>query len=314
MKKAVDLVNRGNRSESYRLATKLEYSIDHKFHEFSFIKGMFLISISNIYAKLEDFTDDERVMDKATLLFDTANMASYNPDISVRSYRDSILLISSLVSKIMLYSKLKQYEKAVKYAERTLDIYNRINAASLGAGKGRWGRHMYATRHSFHILLGSTYFKAQMWDKAQNAFNIALAMRDEGAKMEDSVRLDIYYHLGEIHRQKGEYAEAEDKLNQALTLKDTVSGFGSENKARLYHTAALVYAERQNIHLANQYFDDALLWAEIAYGRNHAQVTPIIRDYLNYLKTEEDYFAQTSRLESRLSEIEIERTTASPTY
>jgi len=111
-------------------------------------------------------------------------------------------------------------ELAILYSEKVSDLQNAIGYAKEGIRK-------FPKDGKLYDVLGWIYYNEKNYKKAQKNFQEAIQLSPNNPL--------YFYHLGLLHLQNGEKANAKDAFNQALGLLDqkTAKKFAAEIKSRI---------------------------------------------------------------------------------
>lgn len=106
--------------------------------------------------------------------------------------------------------------------------------------------------------MGVAYKELGDYDKALNAYNMALAIRQSTEDLLGQVIL--FNNIGEIYRNQGNYPEATTKYQQALKIAEP--GLYPQQRASVFHNLGVVYDELGQPERALDYYQQALTLRE----------------------------------------------------
>lgn len=231
-----------------------------------------------------------------------------NPDIEIQTY--------DILS--LLYTDLKQYERAIEYGERAVAGLRRKNdLPSLGTALSN---------------LGVNYLFIQKFEKAKSNFSEALKIAHQiGDK---NMEQNQYQNLGDIFLQQGDYEKMKIYMDKSLVLAKELDAYEKEVIAT--KGLSFYYTFKKDFPLAEKYAKDALSLSynfnlksqrvqiftqlsnvyyakqNIKLGESYATQSSLLRDSLinetvqkNTLEIEKKY--ETEKKESRIKQLEADK-------
>ncbi len=185
-----------------------------------------LFNTGSVYRALGEYENAVRCYEEGKMIF------SRFGNVDIEAQTDDILQL--------LYTEMKQYEKAIGYGERAVTGLRRVNdQPSLGMALNN---------------LGLNYSYLRKFDKAASYFtealNIAYQIGDKNMEQNQ------YLNLGNIFLEQGEYEKMKPYMDKALVIAKELEA----NEIELMATNGLshYYTFKKNYALAEQYSKKSL--------------------------------------------------------
>lgn len=158
--------------------------------------------------------------------------------------QDSLGMANNLFNLGSLSYQSGAYSAATGYYHQALQISNNIRNKNLSA--------------SILINLSNVHSKLRNYDQSigllQQALDIYRETGDKKGESNTLMSIGIYFY------EKGSHKEAKSFLNQALTIKKTIKG-DEPGIGKTYNNLGLVAKAEGDTALANQYYEQALIYA-----------------------------------------------------
>ncbi|MBD1893156.1 tetratricopeptide repeat protein [Coleofasciculus sp. FACHB-129] len=152
-----------------------------------------------------------------------------------------------------IYDRLRQYPQALKYYQQALAIIKEIgNKATEGATLNN---------------LGAVYTNQEQYPQALEYYQQALTIVQEiGDKAQEGTTLN---NLGFVYNTQSEYTQAETTLFAAIEDRESLRArdLKDDQKISIFEQQAITYQLLQQVLVAQNKFDQALLIAERSRGR-----------------------------------------------
>jgi CHAT domain-containing protein/Tfp pilus assembly protein PilF len=153
-----------------------------------------------------------------------------------------------------------EYDRAVGYYEKALDIYRKAGDES-----------GLEAAFSYHGLGQCYQFKGE-YDRAIELFSKALGIYRKDPEKNDGYIGTAYYDTGVAYQYKGEYGRAEDYFNKALVISRKAFGSDHAYVATLYYALGEISKFRGDFSSSIEYYQKALGIYHKAYGGDHPYV------------------------------------------
>ncbi len=138
--------------------------------------------------------------------------------------------------------------------------------------------------------LASLYLDQGKYDDATKLYQqILAALEQEHGELNLVLRATIYNNLGELYDATGQYEQAEEKLIQALNIREHIFGSAHEFVAISLYCLANLYSKQGRYRQAEQHFQRSLEIREQKLEKNHGNIAESLNGQAANLVNQQRY-------------------------
>jgi tetratricopeptide (TPR) repeat protein len=164
-----------------------------------------------------------------------------------------------------VFDKQGDYEKALSYYKKTLEIDESVQGADNPAAAATYDN------------IAQVYDKQGDYEKALEYFKKALAIRERVLGSDHPDTATTYNNMALVYDHQGDYEKALKYYEKALAIKERVLGPDHPDTATTYSNMAYVFYHQGNYTKSLEYFKKAYAIRSSKLGENHPRTLDVKR-------------------------------------
>ena len=258
--------------------------------------GELLVKVANTDSYLSVMFGYTKVRERLVLAEDLARSVNRRIkemlEIGEWSKKDEAFLqsVSVLLNNMAgVYQEQGDYEKALEYYEKDLEISERV-----------LGSDHPSTATTYNNMAG-VYKEQGDYEKALEYYDKALDVRERTLGNDHPYTATTYNNMAGVYKEQGDYEKALEYYGKALEIVERTLGNDHPYTATTYNNMAGVYKEQGDYEKALEYYEKDLEISERTLGNDHPSTATTYNNMAGVYKAQGDYKKALEYLEKALT-------------